>query len=493
MKQFVFDYMNQYFDEVEPLEFYRAVFPCGALADEWTPETPSKVGYYHALLIDKDETERKRIPVYNDLSEIQKAIDKGHDTVIAPVSYNGIRRTDANARQIFGIAIDLDGIETEEHLRTLFYQMDKEILPRCTYAAASGNGLHLYYLFDEPLRAFPNVLQELKRVKFTLIPLIWNRYTTANYKKPEYEAVTQAMRTVGGRTKDGGTVRAFETGERWNAQQLAIEYGGGAMEYRQSKMTRAEAAAAFPEWYERRVIKKQPRKTFVLNRGVYDAFLKRIEDGKTVGHRYYCLFCLAVTAKKCGIDRGELWRDMERLTPKFDELSPEGNAFTIQDARDAMSGYKNQYKTMTLSTIEKLSGIPLPRTRRNLRTQKEHLEIARAIRNINQKKNPSAKVGRKPKKDIVRKWQAEHPNGTKAACARETGITEKTVYKWWGVQETRDITFDSIRELAKQIEELGFITEEQKRAFYRQYSKQIEELADGGKPFTITIAAIFDN
>lgn len=39
--------------------------------------------------------------------------------------------------------------------------------------------------------------------------------------------------------------------------------------------------------------------------------------------------------------------------------------------------------------------------------------------------------GRKPKVDIVRQWQAAHPEGKKADCIRDTGLDKKTVYKWW--------------------------------------------------------------
>ena len=37
--------------------------------------------------------------------------------------------------------------------------------------------------------------------------------------------------------------------------------------------------------------------------------------------------------------------------------------------------------------------------------------------------------GRKPKKDIVQKWRLEHPEGKKADCIRDTGLTKPTVYK----------------------------------------------------------------
>ena len=39
--------------------------------------------------------------------------------------------------------------------------------------------------------------------------------------------------------------------------------------------------------------------------------------------------------------------------------------------------------------------------------------------------------GRKPKADIVKQWRLAHPEGRKADCIRDTGLSKPTVYKWW--------------------------------------------------------------
>ena len=36
------------------------------------------------------------------------------------------------------------------------------------------------------------------------------------------------------------------------------------------------------------------------------------------------------------------------------------------------------------------------------------------------------------KKEIVLEWRKKHPEGRKADCIRETGLSKPTVYKWWG-------------------------------------------------------------
>ena len=58
--------------------------------------------------------------------------------------------------------------------------------------------------------------------------------------------------------------------------------------------------------------------------------------------------------------------------------------------------------------------------------------MARFVRDeINQNHNWQNQDGR-PKKDIeIFKYMSEHPNATKAEVIRETGLSKKTVYKYY--------------------------------------------------------------
>ena len=33
--------------------------------------------------------------------------------------------------------------------------------------------------------------------------------------------------------------------------------------------------------------------------------------------------------------------------------------------------------------------------------------------------------------DTVKKWRINNPEGRKVDCIRDTGLSKKTVYKWW--------------------------------------------------------------
>lgn len=39
--------------------------------------------------------------------------------------------------------------------------------------------------------------------------------------------------------------------------------------------------------------------------------------------------------------------------------------------------------------------------------------------------------GRPQKAEIVADWCRANPKGSKADCIKETGLSKKTVYKWW--------------------------------------------------------------
>ena len=43
--------------------------------------------------------------------------------------------------------------------------------------------------------------------------------------------------------------------------------------------------------------------------------------------------------------------------------------------------------------------------------------------------------GRPDKSKIVEEWRKAHPDGKKADCIRDTGLSKPTVYRWWNVGE----------------------------------------------------------
>ena len=86
---------------------------------------------------------------------------------------------------------------------------------------------------------------------------------------------------------------------------------------RKSRLSLAEAKEKYPDWYERRVVKKERRGRWTVKRDLYDWWLHRIADEIKVGHRFYGIMTLAIYAKKCNIDEAELRRDAFALLKPY--------------------------------------------------------------------------------------------------------------------------------------------------------------------------------
>ena len=132
------------------------------------------------------------------------------------------------------------------------------------------------------------------------------------------QGILQGFRVVGSGTKlgRGYPVTAYRLGGRVTLERLLefIPDSNGERQYlvglmRKGRLSLAEAKEQYPDWYERRIVKKERRGRWVVKRDLYDWWLHRIEDEIRVGHRFYGIMTLAIYAKKCDVDEDELRRD----------------------------------------------------------------------------------------------------------------------------------------------------------------------------------------
>lgn len=438
------EWLGQFFEEVKPKEFYRAVFPEGSFERAGHFED----GKANGIITIVENDKAKNWIVFDDLGVIDEV--KGAEfAVMSPVAYSGRNRTAANARWLYGIAIDLDGVEIPQ-LRDVFHQMNHDIIPKCTYCINSGHGLHLYYLLEKPVPLYKHLQDKLREFKYELIAKVWNRYTSTftEREQVQYQGIFQGFRMVGTQSKLGKRypVKAFETGER-----VTIEYLNGYLMdkskavtdfHYKSDLSLAEARKKYPEWYEKRIVQGERRDRWHVKRDLYDWWLRKIKEGASVGHRYSCLCVLASYAVKCDIPEDELFTDAFSLLQFLDDMSDdEHNRFTKRDIMDAMQFYQENYVTYSRSEAERVSAIPMPANKRNYQKQADHLEEARAIRDIRMKRQDrdwregnGRPKGSGEKSKIVEEWQRQHPDGKKADCIRETGLSKPTVYKWWSCE-----------------------------------------------------------
>ena len=135
------------------------------------------------------------------------------------------------------------------------------------------------------------------------------------------------------------------------------------------------------------------------------------------------------------VTKEELERDAYELMDHMESLTnSEDNHFTTSDVLDALEAFEDKWITYPRNSIEYKSGIRILPNKRNGQKQADHLEEARMIRDIRSKRRGEAwdvHNGRKPKREVVMTWVLNNPDGRKADCIRETGLSKPTVYKYW--------------------------------------------------------------
>lgn len=443
------EYLDRFLEVVTPYEFYREIFPEGTFERRGHFEdtrgngiavTIPRCGGSNgiALEIEKDG-KAKRYTITDELGTLQE-LQNTDFTIMSPISYFGRRRSGKNARYLYAMVFDLDGVGMPQ-LRDTLHQMNKDILPKATFVVNSGTGLHLYYVLTEPVPMYPQNQKYLKEMKYALTRQIWNRYTST-LKEPQVQGILQGFRVVGSGSKLGKAypVTAYRLGGPVELEGLLdyIPDSNGERQRLQGLMKKgrlslADAKEKYPDWYERRIVKKERRGCWTVKRDLYDWWLHRIKDEIRVGHRFYGIMTLAVYAKKCGISEEEVRQDAFSLLLPYDEMSVEQiNRFTKDDVVCALEMFNEDYVTFPRDDIAKLSGLSMPVNKRNWRKQKEHLGRARAVQGFD---DPGGewrnKKGRPKAQKKVCEWRQQHPEGRKADCHRETGLDPKTIRKWW--------------------------------------------------------------
>ena len=435
---------NKGLSEVSYRDFYRDIFPVGSFEKKGVYEN----GKYNGIIVEVTKEKKSdgkprilRHTLTDDLDKLDEVAGRNNFCLMSPISYIGKQRKSVNARFIYAIAIDLDGIVSRKNLEVLFkqirnvdYFVENNVyfgLPAPSYFVSSGTGLHLYYVFKKPIPLFQNIVEQLEKLKRRLTWQAWTQGASMLHDNIQYESLFQGFRIVGTVTKNGNITRAFKSGDvkKYTIEELnetvPDDYKAKDIVYK-SNLTLKEAKEMYPDWYQARIIEKKKKGTWVCHRGLYDWWIRKIYEGATQGHRYWCIMTLATYAKKCGVSYDELVKESVQL---IDFLNEKGDEFTLDDVMKALEAYNDDYITYPIDTIVARTDIHIEKNKRNGRSQEEHLKRARAVQEIDY---PAGEWrGRMRKDNIVLEWRKKNPNGKKIDCSRETGLHINTVYKWW--------------------------------------------------------------
>lgn len=439
--------LEQSYREVNYKDFYRDVFPLGSLEEKGVYEVGKYNAIAHAIKVGDNKT--KRYIVTDDLDVLDKLVECDDFCIIRPISFIGKSAKSDNARFMYAMAIDLDGIKSKKNFDFLIHQISNGHnmlsvvwgLPKPTYLVSSGTGIHLYYVFEKPIPLFKNVVKGLERLKKRLTWQAWTQGASVLSDNVQYESLFQGFRMVGTVTKNGGRCRAFKVGNKVTIEYLnkyvPEEYQVETIVY-QSKLTLKVAKELYPEWYKKRIINKQLRGSWVCKKDLYDWWIRTLKECATEGHRYWCIMTLCTYAKKCGVSREVLEKDAYGLIPFMNSL---GSAFTEDDVLHALQAYDDSYITYPIKTIEERTDIKIERNKRNGRKQKQHLERARAVQEIDypngEWRNQEGRPKGSGKRNIVKEWRDNNPDGKKIDCERETGLSRHTILKWWNYENDK--------------------------------------------------------
>ena len=435
-------YLEQFYEEVDYKDFYRDIFPIGSFEKKGVFEK----GKYNGIIVEVTNDKLKngkpkvlRHTLTDDLEKLDEVVERDNFCLMSPISYAGKTRDSSMARELYALAFDVDGFIEKDNagIRNMLHQMNKiNLIPVPTYIVSSGTGVHVYYVFEQPIPLFENVMDQLEVYKRKLTWFLWHDSITTLHDDIQYEPVCQGFRMVGTITKKGERVRAFKVGSKVTMDYMNSfypeEFQVTEFAYK-SDLTLEQAKDKYPEWYQDRIISKKPKNTWQFNRRVYDKWFERIQTEYSIGHRYWCVWVLAVTAMKCGISQEELEQDAFSLLNVFNKREEEKkNPFTKEDILSALEGYDSAWFTYPIEKMAYRSDIPIQKNKRNYRTQEQHVKIMNAIRDI---EHPNGswinKNGAPTKKAIVQEWREHNPNGKKIDCERETGLSRPTVLKWW--------------------------------------------------------------
>ena len=428
--------------EVSAMDVYRDVFKLGEGFIQREGEPPGSHKANPIIIGEKDGKICRRIMFEDTFEDLLAEFQDFDWAFLNGLTYWGRSNVAASQSKMCAMIFDLDGVTPVTLKNFLSGALSVDAYPAPQYVILSGHGVHLYYVLEDPVSLYPAAKTQLKDLKYALTDKIWNRYTSVD-EKVQHQGINQGFRIIGGKTKDGtGRVRAFRlsshptTIAELNSFVPEPSRVDESQAYGPTRMTLERARELYPEWYERRVLGNEPKGRWHVKRDLYDWWKRQIESGATYGHRYFCVMCLAIYGIKCDIDHDEVRRDAIALVPFLNGINA-AEPFTESDVESALECLDERYATFPRDDISKLSGIALTPNKRNGQKQAYHLEEARAIRDIRQRRkganwwdNGGRPAGSGTKAKLIQNYAKSHPGASHSEIARALGVSRPTVIKW---------------------------------------------------------------
>lgn len=328
----------------------------------------------YLCILQNEMNSKKQRGTYKAVNGFDALVDisyKRSDVYIPPASFFSDCFRLVTLNQLFALVVDIDDL-SHTGLSWLLRKIDIGKL-RPTLLVNSGNGIHLYYVFDKPVDCYNYRKPILKR----LAKDVQKYWESHNYSVDKKVTLIQPYRVIGALSKAGETTTGYLVGEKWKVEALA--------KYMQIKL-----------WSEDKKNKLQKNSNNLAqgiinnkdieifpngDRPFYNHCLTRVAEEVVEGFRYTALFALAIVAYKCRIRHEKMERDIRLCAELFNERCKPNSRIEEVEILKTLKGFSKKFVLVCSLQLEEWFGFNFPRlTKRNRRRREEHLALVREIR-----------------------------------------------------------------------------------------------------------------
>ena len=402
----------------------------------------------------KEEEAKFDQRVHDDLSELGEAIGK-RLAFMAPISYFGKRANGDNARYLYALVIDIDGIGIEQLKRLVHSTVDDDFY-MCppTYIVNSGHGVHLYYVLKEPVPCYKNLRKPITRLKNGIARMVWNDRTSTIKDHRDDQPWSQMYRVVGSLSKlgTGYPATAYRTGEPVDImdfnEYIFDEYKIKPLDsYKPSGISGHDLEywkEHNPDWYKRKILHQYETKEVSGGKfpWLYESLVPKVRLGAKVGTRYHSMCVLFADAALGGIPYSQVYETCVAMVDFLNRDADKDNQFTIADVECAAKYYTTSFgHWLTLDRIEAMTELKFERNKRNYRKQDDHLKkyipFKRSMGECKDTRfgaeggNDATKGGRPTAEQTIREYLQNNPTAKKAEVIKNTGLSKPTIYKYY--------------------------------------------------------------
>lgn len=392
------------------------------------------------VFIDEDEDTKHIVKMSVD-EAIDQAADR-NDILLGGSTYFKNFVSKATAKDVHALIIDMDNVWAgvlQSALQNDWNEDDKE-LPKPTYIVNSGTGLHLYFLFDEPI---PHYVCNSEKIDQLYRRLAVQQTTSRIYLQKQVQWFGQDFRMAGSLNKYNWRNEVFRVGEKWDIDRLAQAVGMEDTHF----VRYGEPRTRQPVKRER-TKNRTKRKGWRCNQGFYDYTLERCRNETKEGNRYMSFCALTVIAWKCNVPISKVEQDLKGLIPKYNKGAK--RQITEKEIEHALRMYNEKAMLTQRERLQDWIGWEYkPQTNRHygkqvFKRKKSQEARDKGLKNTNLEVRGWAvrdamypdgewrnKDGAPSKQEEVRAWRQLHPDGKPKDCMADTGISKNTVYRWW--------------------------------------------------------------